>query len=752
MAVRALGRRGGRARGRVGQARALATVASVVAAGTFVAATLAGITAGAPPVAAETRIEVTAGYAGGNYVPGRGVPVRIHITADRLVQGTLHVQLEQLGDSVPVTVPVEVPGGSDKQYLVVLPTLAGATRADITARLTGDDAAAGDAEVNFTGDTELVGLVPGLVASVPGPLPLRHDLGTARFQQLRDDDLATPGALDALGTIVTGPEGLAPLSESARVNVLSWLDQGGRLVVDAAPGDRVAGLPDPWQPGAAVRLFTGRGEVRLASGAVAAGRWSGLIEPTSLLEPGEVGGMGSFGPDTGVGTAIAADGGLRVPALGWLVAFLVAYVLLAGPVVFLVLRRGRRPGWTWFVVPGVAVVFAIGAFVVGSDLRTGNETAHGTAVETGPAGARAFSYVGLLSRSGADAEVRFPAGWQSSGLATPAFGDFGPAPRLTSGPSQVVVQGDTTVGEVDLDPGGFGLLTGWGPIGETPGLEVTAVAEADGSVGGTVRNTTDGVLRDILILVGVRAWGGGALQPGESADWQLGPGAGLSQDTWNGFAETPWSDAAGWDDGVPDPGSAVNYQLWVDWRSRLADPYPGGLVVAAGWTDAWTPPVDSGRPLRGGRTVFTTQAGVTAAVEGTVPVDAVRREYVRGTQSTPVEVPQEVRDDFGDGSAAVVRFTLPPGADGSRRLELDVPSAIVHLELLVGGRWTEIHPPDGAAGGDGGPALDPFDPVARSEVAVPAGAVDGGEVYARISYVTSGFSPLWAFTLREANA
>jgi hypothetical protein len=747
VAVRAFRRRRARGGGRQAALGALRRAGLAVAA---VATALAGLTTtGASPAAADTRLEVSAGYAGGNFVPGRALPVRVRITADRLVKGTLRVQIESSGDTVPVTVPVEVPGGSNKEYLVVLPTLAGFDSADVTASLTGDDAAAGEAKVDFTGDTELVGLVPDLVAAAPGPVPLAHDLGTARFQLLGDDDLAIPGALEPLGTIVTGPEGLAPLGEAARANILTWLDQGGRLVVDAAPGDRVAGLPDAWQPGGAARVFAGRGQVRLASGAVAAGRWAQLIEPTALVEPGELG-SGFFGPDTGVGASIAADGGLRVPALSWLVAFLVAYVVLAGPVVFLVLRRRGRAGWTWFVVPGLAVVFAIGAFVVGSDLRTGNETAHGTVVETGPGRARAFSYVGLLSRSGADARVRFPAGWQASGLSTPAFDDFGPGPRLTSGPRQVAVQGDTTVGEVELDPGGFGVLTGWGPVDESTGIEVTAEAAADGSLSGTVRNTTGTALRDVLIMVGVRAWGGGTLQPGESADWQLGPGAGLSDDTWNGFPESPWSDAAGWDDGVPDEGTAVNYQLWIDWHSRLADPYPGGMVMAAGWTDHWTPPVDSGRAIRGGRTVFTTQAPVTTAAGGAVPLDAVRREFVRGGKATPVEVDQQVRDEFGDASGGVVRFTLPPGTDPSKRLQLDVPGLVVEVELLVDGRWTAVRPAAGTPGGEGGPEIDPFDPVGKGIIAVPPGAVDDGQIYARIGFLTGSISPLWAFSVQEA--
>jgi hypothetical protein len=38
----------------------------------------------AEPAAAAARLEVEAGWAGGHYVPGRPVPVRVDVTADQL--------------------------------------------------------------------------------------------------------------------------------------------------------------------------------------------------------------------------------------------------------------------------------------------------------------------------------------------------------------------------------------------------------------------------------------------------------------------------------------------------------------------------------------------------------------------------------------------------------------------------------------------------------------------------------------------
>jgi hypothetical protein len=58
---------------------------------------------------------------GGTRAPssaGVPVPVRVRVTADRLVKGTLEVTVGRAA-RLPVALPVEVPGGSQKQFLVV---------------------------------------------------------------------------------------------------------------------------------------------------------------------------------------------------------------------------------------------------------------------------------------------------------------------------------------------------------------------------------------------------------------------------------------------------------------------------------------------------------------------------------------------------------------------------------------------------------------------------------------------------------
>lgn len=85
----------------------------------------------AAPAAAETTLSVSAGFAG-SYLPGAALPVRVLVSADRLLSGVLEVVV---GDGAPVVAPVEVPGGSEKEFLILVPTdFAGRPR-DVTVRL-----------------------------------------------------------------------------------------------------------------------------------------------------------------------------------------------------------------------------------------------------------------------------------------------------------------------------------------------------------------------------------------------------------------------------------------------------------------------------------------------------------------------------------------------------------------------------------------------------------------------------------------
>lgn len=724
------------------------------------AVAVAALVVGAAPAAAvDSEIEVEAGYVDGQFVPGRPLPVRVEVRADQLVTGTLTATAYTLGQpGTPATAEIEVAGGSVKEYLLVLPTsfdsAIGPSEVRVSLRGGGDGVEAA-AALSWSGTTELVGLLPG-VAAPAGPVELEAGLGRAVFHQLDDLELATPGALAPFGSIVSGPDGLAALPQEAQRNVLGWVEEGGQLLVDAPPGAAVAGLPPEWQP-AATRSPAGNGWVRLTDGAAARGQWSGLIEATRQFSPNELGGPGWCCPVT-VPDSVARDAGLRIPEVGWLVGFLAAYVLIVGPVTYIVLRRVRRTTLTWVAVPLVAVLFTGGAFAAGSNLREGARASHGSLVQASPLGDRVVSYVGLVSRDGSDPTAVFPEQWQAGGFDPGMFGDMMGMPVLGGGgPGGTPVpqrRDDGRTGlRLPLSAGDFGIVTGRGRVDDGGALSVSATAGRDGTVTGMVRNESGADLEEVMVVVAGHAVAVGDVPAGGSAEWSVDP-TGPGGDPW-GPVEQPWSAAIGYD-GPPDVDSIVNYAVYATEIGSDVDAYAPGTVVAAGWTTGWQPPVDVGGPLAGGRTGIVAR-GPVAAEAGALPAAAVRRELVRGPGVTRFDPPVQI-PDWGDAMGAVARFTLPEGADPATPLVLDASPAVVQAEAWDGRSWVPLALGDGDGGaadapaapaaGDGpvasvlpapagpqvvvgGPGLDPFGPARQARL--PAGVVRDGVVLVRVA-------------------
>lgn len=607
---------------------------------TALVATVVGPVATAGPASAETTLEVDAGYAGA-FVPGQSVPVRVAVSADRLVRGSLEVTVGGSAQSIPVAMAVEVPGGSQKQFLVVAgSSFEQGPEVEAVLRQDGRVVASAAAPIRAAGDQELVGLLPGVLRgrSVPGPAPLAVDAGTARFAAIGEAELeGAPETLGPLSTLAMDVDELAGLAPGARAGVLSWIDAGGRLLVDAERGRNVPGLPDDWQPGARGRASAGQGEVVATDGAMAAGRWANLVEPTARST--SFAGRGA--PDMSVASSLASEAGLRAPRLGWLVGFLAVYVVVVGPVLFLAVRRRRRPELAWVAVPLVALLFSTGSYAVGRNLRKATQLVHATVLSNGPGGSTATSYLGVFSRGGETARIGFDAGWST----LPATTD-GLAATVTG----VSLTADGPDARIPLEAGQFGMVAGTGPAPAAGGLEVSALTNAGGRVTGTVRNPTAFTLEEVAVFVGTDGTVVGTMAPGEERDWTIqNPG----QPGRGGVEFRLWSSMRN-----GGPGAALDMGLWqAALRSGGSNLRAGGAVLAAGWTREYVPTVRvGGRSARPeGRTLLLARAPVRLGAP-TDPVDAAVRQDV-------------VRDPFGDrfsgvgrGSTSVVRFVVPTGA------------------------------------------------------------------------------------------
>lgn len=741
----------------------------------------ATLVAAASPAAADAELAVEVGYVDGQIVPGRPVPVRVQIRADELVSGTVSVTPFTFGEpGDAVTVPVEVAGGSVKDYVVVVPThwngSVGPSEFEVNLH-DGDDPQTARETASWTGDVEIVGFLPGVVSQLPDPVPLRSGLGRAVFTQLDDQLLATPGALGPLGSIVTDPSGVSGLPAEARRHVLEWVEEGGQLLVDAAPGSSVADVPAAWQPTGS-RAPAGDGWIRLTDGAAAVGQWDRIIEPTRQFSPNEMN-MGQICCFAGVADSVARDAGLRIPEVGWLLVFLVAYVALIGPVTFVAMRRLRRTTLTWVAVPLVAVLFTGVAFTAGSSMRSGAQAAHGSLVQTSPLGDRVTSYVGLVSRDGRDPTAHFPEGWRAGGLdpgllaAEMQFDGRGGAMAGSSDPVAVTDDDGRPGVRLPLSAGDYGMVTGQGRIAEDSPLEVTAEAAADGSVSGTVRNASDFDLERVIVVVAGETADVGDLPAGAEGGWTVDAATGAfgqGRDPW-AAVERPWADVTGEFD-APDLDSEVNYAVYASQITGDIDSYPPGVAIAAGWTTDWAPPVDIGSGVAGGRTGIVARAVVTAE-PGTLPAAAVRREFVRGPGATRFDPAVEI-PDWGEAAGGVARFTLPDGTDPATPLVLEAAAGVAQVEVWNGQSWLAVDLASAATAGEpaeveaqaaagavraaGGqlvviepnadptigaqpvpPPLGPGGPVSGDpfgppfQVALPAGAVQDGVVYVRVA-------------------
>ncbi|NDJ54548.1 MAG: hypothetical protein GYB68_15890 [Chloroflexi bacterium] len=98
--------------------------------------------------------------------------------------------------------------------------------------------------------------------------------------------------------------------------------------------------------------------------------------------------------------AVAAVPGVRLPAALQLCGFLLLYVLLIGPVNYLVLRQMGRLELAWVTIPVLVVLFSLVAYITGFQLRGSRPIVHRLAVVQSVAGdstAQVDGYFGIWS-------------------------------------------------------------------------------------------------------------------------------------------------------------------------------------------------------------------------------------------------------------------------------------------------------------------------------------------------------------------
>jgi hypothetical protein len=212
---------------------------------------------------------------------------------------------------------------------------------------------------------------------------------------------------------------------------------------------------------------------------------------------------------------------LALPSVRGLTILLAAYVLLVGPINYLVLRWRRRLHWAWGTIPLITALFSGGAFGLGYAMRGTDLILNKIAIVAAqPDGtAQVNAYVGLFSPSRQSYEIEVKGGGLLSSL-NPGYDPFGPAGSNSMG-DMVFVQGDPgwvrglAVNQWSMQT--FMVEESWPDFGQVKG----DLGFGDGALVGTVRNGTGQMLKDAVVAMGAQFTRLGDLAPGAEAEVRL---------------------------------------------------------------------------------------------------------------------------------------------------------------------------------------------------------------------------------------
>ncbi len=236
--------------------------------------------------------------------------------------------------------------------------------------------------------------------------------------------------------------------------------------------------------------------------------WGKLLVRQPILAPGYTARLSQ--------TSLLERGVLRLPSLnlpstGVVLAFLLLYVLVIGPINYLALRRMRRLEWAWLTVPLVVLVFSCGLYAVGAGLRGGQSQLSQAAIVQGVEGQpRAFAtgFIGLFSPRRASYTVGFPA---------QALVGGSPSRFTQSDQFDAVVADDSGARSIRVlaDVVSVTTFVAEQMVDLPVAVQSSLTSDAAG-VHGEVRNTGAGGLEDVLIVRGDTFARLGALAPGAS--------------------------------------------------------------------------------------------------------------------------------------------------------------------------------------------------------------------------------------------
>ncbi|MBV9792185.1 MAG: hypothetical protein JOZ51_28630 [Chloroflexi bacterium] len=214
---------------------------------------------------------------------------------------------------------------------------------------------------------------------------------------------------------------------------------------------------------------------------------------------------------------------LKLPQLSFLsglglFGFLTVYILIVGPVNYLILRRFNRREWAYLTIPLWVLLFSIGAYAWGTIGRGSSTVVNQLALVVVPQQAeqgKALTYVSLFSPTRSTYTLEFPVNAFVSDGATQWE-------RIPGNFDVLYTEGGVEVPELSVDVGGISLLAVEQPV-STPKVSAT-IQTVNGQQQMTLRNLSDRTLSDVVLIRGDgQAQEIAELAPGADQTVQLKP-------------------------------------------------------------------------------------------------------------------------------------------------------------------------------------------------------------------------------------
>jgi hypothetical protein len=646
---------------------------------------------------------------GGHARVGSWVAVSVHLKNDGpAIDGELRIA-GGTQSQTQFSVAANLPTQADKTFVVyaqpptfgtelqVLLVEGDRTVASVKAQFSADDgtqlvvAVVAEHPERIVGSLHLLPnqnqVAPLVMSLAPEDLPERVEAWTSIDRMIWQDveaDRLTTGQLAALASWVAGGGRLVIAGGTTGPNTLAGFPDAllpyRPLVTTDVPAASLTGIlgelpPTATQlPALSGEMIDGRALATAGDRVVAAERGYGAgsvtllgFDPSvdwiaktdssqamwrRLLPARTYGGLAFFDDNLLVGAASQVPS-LALPPIGGLIALLIAYVILIGPLNYLVLRRLDRREWAWFTMPSLIVVFAVGAYGFGAALRGSEVIVNEIAIVRGAAGVTDGSaqiYLGIFSPSRRGYELSVPGG---ALLSAPINGDFSGGTGTAT--SLDVVQGDPArVRNLQV---GFGALrTIRAETTVAVPLIQTDLRLEDGHLRGTVKNASSQRLERPAVVLGQTVALLKDIEPGGVATVDVVA-------AFNPFGQTLSDRIVGqtfFTDQNVTPEIAQSYVRRSMIDQLTYDPMMGStnvlsadgpVVLAWGSADLIPVEIEGQKPRRIGNFLYYIPAGLTITGSTTFHADLMRSAVVASDAQMFNKDPNSMT--FGRGSATV---------------------------------------------------------------------------------------------------